>query len=112
MRYRELPQRHTACFKDYHFRVQGWDVVPLEETRSEQPIDAYIERYFAVRPKAADTVEGIAAWWLPREIQHPTVAELTDALERLVAVGRLQRHVMFDERVVYSKTQQQSGDRG
>lgn len=81
----------------------------VEEYGSERVIDVYLERYFVACPNAADTVEGILAWWLPHALAHVTPAELTDALERLVAAGRLQRSLMPNGRVVYSKPQSQSG---
>jgi hypothetical protein len=45
--------------------------------------------YFLRNPQAADDLEGLARWRLPREVIHRTVEEISRALERLVQQGFL-----------------------
>lgn len=47
---------------------------------------AYLQRH----PDSADTIEGIAGWWLKlKEIDH-AVDEVAEALELLLAEGKVQ----------------------
>lgn len=48
--------------------------------------------YLARHPEAADTVEGIARWWL--NLPPSAWPRLAVALDRLVMVGRLERRVL------------------
>jgi Fe2+ or Zn2+ uptake regulation protein len=66
------------------------------------PIVDAILRYLHSHPDAADTVEGIAKWWLPtawcvdvRSVQH--------ALSRLEAQGLVHRRINADQHEVYSR---------
>ena len=43
--------------------------------------------YLQAHPHAADTVEGISAWWLGTSRRGPRVAAVIDALEALAARG-------------------------
>lgn len=49
-----------------------------------------LKDYLNARPNAADTPEGILAWWLPRDTRC-TAAELEVVLEHLCAEGWLER---------------------
>lgn len=48
-----------------------------------------ILRYLAACPRAADTVEGVASWWLARQRLHDTRQAIEEILEELVAEGLL-----------------------
>lgn len=61
-----------------------------------------IRRYLSDHPKAADTVEGIAGWWLVAERYQPTQEEVQQALDDLVAKGMVIRKEVLNGRVVYS----------
>jgi len=61
-----------------------------------------ILRYVAQHPAAKDTVEGIAEWWLAPPDQA-SVAEVTAALERLVARGRMAAEQKADGRIYYRR---------
>lgn len=47
--------------------------------------------YLQAHPQAADTAEGISAWWLGTSRRGPRVGAVVDALEELVARGAITR---------------------
>ena len=59
-------------------------------------------RYLAQHPDAADTVEGILQWWLPRETARYRESEVQAALEWLVLEGALVRSNLPDGRGLYA----------
>jgi hypothetical protein len=69
------------------------DTVPVEEA-----IVAYVVRH----PEAGDTVEGVAAWWLPEAELAYNLPLVQRALEHLVEAHRLKRATMPGGRVIYS----------
>jgi hypothetical protein len=66
-------------------------------------IAAEVERYLASHPGAADTVEGIARWWLVHARAEVLRPNLESALEQLVARGLLVRRKLPDGNVVYAR---------
>jgi hypothetical protein len=46
--------------------------------------------YLTRHPEAADTVDGIAAWWVPMQRIEAQVAQVTRAVETLVERGVLE----------------------
>ena len=50
-----------------------------------------IERYATEHPQAADTAEGIRAWWVAPQLRGASRAEVQGALEYLVKSGRMAR---------------------
>jgi Fe2+ or Zn2+ uptake regulation protein len=50
-------------------------------------IAAQILRYLEEHPEAADTLEGVARWWLMRQQLRQSVAVVRQALERLKKEG-------------------------
>jgi hypothetical protein len=71
-------------------------------TKSTLEIADVIERYVKNHPKAADTSEGIRAWWVTRERGGDSPGEVQMALDHLVDGCRLSRSVLTDGTVVYS----------
>lgn len=61
-----------------------------------------ILRYLHSHPDAADTIEGIARWWMPEKwcIDARTVLS---ALARLEAQGLVHRRINADRHVLFSK---------
>jgi hypothetical protein len=57
-------------------------------TRRDQAAAA-IERYLAEHPSAADSVRGIAQWWLPALGVDLPAATVAEALEWLLQQGRI-----------------------
>ncbi|WNL45674.1 hypothetical protein RKE25_20035 [Dyella sp. BiH032] len=59
---------------------------------------AYLHRH----PEAADTLDGIVNWWLPRQRLDTARQRIEAALEALVAEGRLCRHALPGGTVLYA----------
>lgn len=63
-----------------------------------------IQRYLERHGRAADTVEGIASWWL-RDAGSVPLGLVQQALDCLVARGIVVRRIAPGGRVVYAKAQ-------
>ena len=61
-----------------------------------------IERHLAVHPLAADTAQGIVASWLPAHGFEDAAEHIGEALEQLLADGRLRAYELPDGNVLYS----------
>ncbi|MBC8737677.1 hypothetical protein F6X40_12795 [Paraburkholderia sp. UCT31] len=61
-----------------------------------------ILRYLARHPDAADTVCGIANWWLPESERDVSERMIERALDRLVEAGRVTKYVLVDGSVLYA----------
>ena len=62
-----------------------------------------IERYLLDHPRAADTVEGIRAWWVARHRQGDSREAVQEALDHLVDAGRVYRTVLPDGTAIYAR---------
>lgn len=62
---------------------------------------AEIERYCMDHPHACDTLEGIA-WWIGSERSEGGSDRLGEAVNQLVATGRMARHELADGSIVFS----------
>jgi hypothetical protein len=60
-----------------------------------------IRRYLQSHPQAADSIEGVARWWLMRQRLEESRDRVERALESLVAEGVVEK-VLSDTRVVYA----------
>ena len=63
-----------------------------------------IDRYVTEHPRAADTSEGIRAWWVARERHDDSPENVQQALDHLVQSGRLSRIALPDGTVIYART--------
>ena len=61
-----------------------------------------ILRYLRAHPQAADTVAGIAEWWLPRHLPAEAVERVQAALDELVARGWVEKIVLVGGTVLYA----------
>ena len=61
-----------------------------------------LESYIASRPSAADTLEGIARWWIGGENQ-PSLSRVEAALELLMQRAVVTRFPLPDGRFVYQR---------
>jgi hypothetical protein len=77
-------------------------VNPTPPAPEVEGIARELEQYISLHPTAADTVDGIARWWLGGTGQ-PAPGHVETALELLVARGVLGRSVLPDRRVIYSR---------
>ena len=61
-----------------------------------------IERYLQLRPEAADTAEGITAWWLSYPIGKDTSSAVNSALDLLESRGVVIRKQLEGGATIYS----------
>jgi hypothetical protein len=66
----------------------------------EDAVAEAVKEYVRRHPESMDTVEGIAEWWIPGRVRHPTLQVLKKVLDRLTAEGVLNR-VQRGERAHY-----------
>jgi Fe2+ or Zn2+ uptake regulation protein len=71
----------------------------LDVTRTRAAIVGYLEQ----NTNAADSIEGIALWWLPVEQQRTDRATVERAIETLVADGLLQCTRLVDGTFLYRR---------
>ena len=67
-----------------------------------------ILRYLRAHPQAADTVDGIVEWWLPRQRHNDAVNRVQHALDELVARGLVEQMTLVDGTVLYADRMQKS----
>jgi Fe2+ or Zn2+ uptake regulation protein len=65
---------------------------------------AQIRRYLEARPAAADTLDGILRWWLPRQRYTDAAESVQRALDALVAAGVVEQVRRSDGHVIYRRT--------
>ncbi|GLH74177.1 hypothetical protein GETHLI_26790 [Geothrix limicola] len=68
-----------------------------------------ILRYLRAHPEAADSLEGIASWWLPASGYSATTEAVQLALTQLVAEHRIARIDLADGRTLYQSVDKVSG---
>lgn len=62
-----------------------------------------ITRYLERRPNAAETVEGLAQWWLARQRFEDSKEIVHAALEHLVVIGQVSKYTTGGK-AIYRKT--------
>lgn len=70
--------------------------------RDVDDIAGELERYVGAHPAAADTVDGIARWWLAGPVQPP-LRQVEAALDALIRRGVLTRRLLPDGNAVYAR---------
>ena len=70
---------------------------------------AAILLYLAACPHAADTVEGVVNWWLPRQRYEDTREAIEKILEELAAEGLVLKTHLPDNKVMYTCPEKKSG---
>ena len=68
-----------------------------------------LERYVFLHPTAADTVGGIARWWLDCA-EPPALSLVEAALDSLVQRGLLVRNPLPDGKHIYTRSSNQTGE--
>jgi hypothetical protein len=63
-----------------------------------------IENYLRVRPQAADTVEGIARWWLCGDLHHASLELIQHAVDGLCRRGVLQATLRSGQMIYQAAT--------
>jgi hypothetical protein len=72
-----------------------------EQGSAVQAIAQVVLEYLQAHPQAADTAEGISAWWLGTSRRGTRVGAVVDALEALVARGAVTRETTPAGEAVY-----------
>jgi hypothetical protein len=82
----------------------------MTENRSESAVsgeDSEVERsvlaYLDGHPQAADTLQGIVNWWLPRQRYERERRRIEQALGALVLQGKLHRSPLPGGDVLYAR---------
>lgn len=79
-----------------------------EESRIAQLRDEIL-KYLAAHPRAADTVEGIANWWLPRQRYEEEIHKVQQVLDGLVERGLVAKTTLADGTILYERLGQNTG---
>lgn len=79
-------------------RASGVDAAGRKDTELEESILAYLERH----PEAADTVQGIVNWWLPRQRYETACWRVEKALGVLVERGELRTAALPNGAALYA----------
>jgi Fe2+ or Zn2+ uptake regulation protein len=79
-----------------------------EESRIAQLKDEIL-KYLGAHPQAADTVEGIANWWLPRQRYEEEIQKVQQALDDLVERGLVTKTTLADGTILYEHLGQRTG---
>ena len=64
-------------------------------------VSEVVLEYLQAHPQAADTAEGVSAWWLGTSRRGPRVTAVVEALEALVARGTVTRETTPAGETVY-----------
>lgn len=65
-----------------------------------------IRAYLRDHPHAADTVEGIARWWLSAAFENPKASCVQHAVEQLVSRGEMTRRILRDGTVIFERNKE------
>jgi hypothetical protein len=82
--------------------------VPEPEEVAITAVAKTIQRYLDAHPNAADSVEGITRWWLTRQRYEEATKIVEQALERLVAEGKVAKTVTAEGAVLYYSSSPQT----
>ena len=76
------------------------------ETMDVAAVAAAIRRYLRDHPSAADTLEGVALWWLSGNAGDEWLTNVQRAIEQLVNRGEVVRQTLRDGTVIYERNKQ------
>ena len=71
--------------------------MPRAAMTSDDEVDRAVLAYLEAHPNAADTLEGITAWWLEQRRIRYGVEIVSGALERLISNGAVEKLRRRDE---------------
>lgn len=83
--------------------------MPADAPRSLHEVREAVRRYLDWRPDAADTLIGIAQWWLPESMRDISMDRLRLALIDLVAARHVRRTILPDGTEIYSRAEDETG---
>ena len=73
----------------------------MEVQSKKEILSSKILRYLEKHPKAGDTLEGIAFWWLQQQLIEEVVDEVEEALDFLVKKGVIEANISQAGLTVY-----------
>ncbi len=76
---------------------------PVDERRLEKKLTEAILEYLAEHPKASDTLDGIAEWWVMRQNVRVEIKTLTKVLHQLTGNGLLEKIGQGEKALYYLK---------
>jgi hypothetical protein len=102
----ELARRVQSI--DAKAMVRAADGASLAGTHSERivVIADIIERYATEHPQAADTAEGIRAWWVAPQFHGASAEDVQGALDYLVVRDRMRRIAIAGGPSAYGATRE------
>jgi hypothetical protein len=73
-------------------------------------VAATVRRYLLDHPNAADTLEGIAQWWLSGHTDQVWLTKVQRAIDQLVTGGEMARRTLRDGTVIYERSRRDGLD--
>lgn len=67
-----------------------------------------IRQYLDAHPNAADSLEGIVRWWLPRQRYEEVLERVQSALDLLITEGMISKVAARGNKIIYSNIERQS----
>ena len=74
-----------------------------EQSNADMEIETAVLSYLDRHPNAADTLEGIANWWLPQQRYITAQVRIHAVLQELVSRGVLQLRRLPDGAALYTR---------
>jgi hypothetical protein len=96
----DLAYRLLSCWISAHLTST---VCGMEKHDDIEALSELILRYLDAHADAADTIEGIARWWVARQRYNESVAAVERAVGDLERRELLKRSILPDGRVLFSK---------
>lgn len=75
--------------------------MPAHSSGDNADVAQEILSYLRNHPNAADTLDGILNWWLPRQRYEMEQQRIEESLEHLVARGLVSKKTLSDGTVLY-----------
>lgn len=73
-------------------------------------VAATIRRYLLDHPNAADTLAGIAQWWLSGAVDPDWLTKVQRVIDQLVTDGEMARRTLRDGTVIYERNRRDGLD--
>jgi hypothetical protein len=77
-----------------------------QSSNGENDVREEILSYLRNHPNAADTLEGILNWWLPRQRYETEQQRIAQSLEYLVMQGLVSKKVLSDGTILYLRNEE------
>lgn len=74
-----------------------------EQSNADMEIETAVLAYLDRHPNAADTLDGIANWWLPQQRYITAQVRIQAVLQKLVSRGVLQLRRLPDGAALYTR---------